>query len=153
MTVKAARDKTPGQLLLHTQVVLHRKNPWHSPRTNARCVLICLVAHQSFENDMTALDNDVNRGNRAHRITEKPVVVEDGMRHCPSDPLVAARCWKDLNFVSDFLNSIDPLYAALRYTSQKGVASITHQGYSAAVDAKCQMVEDRKLRNRNKFTS
>src|SRR5262245_23174965 len=102
---------------------------------------------------MTPIHDDVNRRDRTHRITEKPVVIEDSVRHCPSDALVAARCWEDLNLVNDFFDPLHSLYAALRYTFQKGVANITQKGYIGAVDSKRQMVKDGKLRNRNKFIS
>src|SRR5262249_53313092 len=66
--------------VLHLQVVGYGEDSGHAVRADSGDVLVRLVVDNAFQSHMAAIDDDVNRWNRAHRVAEQGWVVEDRPR-------------------------------------------------------------------------
>ena len=53
------------------QVVLHRKYGWHTARSNVRNVFVACIVDHTFERDVSALHNDMNRRHGGIAIAKK----------------------------------------------------------------------------------
>src|ERR1044071_1484009 len=76
---------------LNPQVVRHGEDSGNLPRRYVRELAVALAADDAFERQMAAVDDDVNRRIRPHRVAVQARRPEDGAVRPPTDRVVEGR--------------------------------------------------------------